>query len=112
MSTPQQPWSLPESAIPGLDGTYNGSCVCLRGTDTGLAFKGIVEWVLAGLRVLGVPDHQALAIVREATGAPPGMVPDGEVTLAFRVCTDCATACPASFVPKPIALGVPVVQGP
>lgn len=90
--------NLTNLPAPGLDGTYRGSCVvCLRGTDTGLAFVGEAEWVIAGLTVLGIPQHQAGAMVSEATGTPPGKVPVGEVTMHLRVCRRCAAASGAGF---------------
>ena len=58
---------------PGLDGTYTDSCVvCLQGCDTGLAFRGEAEWVLAGLHVLGIPDDEAEQMLTNVTGCEPG----------------------------------------
>jgi hypothetical protein len=40
----------PNLPAPGLQGTYEGSCViCLQGCDTGLQFTGEAEWLVAGL---------------------------------------------------------------
>lgn len=78
---------------PGLDGTYRGSCVvCLRGTDTGLAFVGEGEWAIAGLMRLGIPRGEASIMVSAATGCDPGKVPIEEVMLPVRVCRQCAAA--------------------
>ena len=88
--TPGHPSILP---APGLDGTYRDTCVvCLRGTDTGLAFYGIAEWALAGMQILGLPDWEAEGLLAEATGLPVGTVPAGEILIALRVCTACVTA--------------------
>jgi len=62
---------------PGLDGSYRETCiVCLRGTDTGLAFEGEAEWLLAGLEQLGVPEDEAYATLlpewTEKFGTKPG----------------------------------------
>lgn len=79
--------NLPPS---NLQGTYESSCVvCMRGTDSGLAFRGVAEWATAGLMVLGVPDDQAAIIISTATGSDPGKVPAGEITVPVRVCQDC-----------------------
>ena len=58
-------FALPEPMpAPGIDGTYDGSCVaCLRGTDTGLAFTGEAEWIIAGMMMLGIPEDQATIMV-------------------------------------------------
>jgi hypothetical protein len=83
---------------PGLDGTWRDSCVvCLRGTDTGLAFTGEAEWVLAGLEVLGIPKNQAANMLEQVTGCDPGMVPAGDYTLGVRLCVKCAAASSAGF---------------
>ncbi len=69
----------------------NDSCiVCRRSTDTGLGFVGEAEWVVAGLTNLGICEERAFAVASQMTGNPPGTLPDGEVSLAFRVCADCA----------------------
>jgi hypothetical protein len=65
--------------------------VCFRGTDTGLAFTGEAEWIIAALMHLGIPDDQASALVSYASGCDPGKVPVDDVTMLFRVCNDCAT---------------------
>jgi hypothetical protein len=77
---------------PGLRGTYEDSCVvCLRGTDTGLVFAGEAEWAAAGLVDIGVPEDQAIATVSHGTGSEPGTVPDGDITVMFRLCQVCAS---------------------
>lgn len=94
--------------VPNLNGDYRDSCVvCLKGTDTGLAFVGEAEWVLAGLRVLGVPDDQASETLGAVTGCQPGMVPDGEITVQLRVCETCAKATGTGMTVGLVATGVP-----
>lgn len=94
---------------PGARGDYRGSCaVCLQGTDTGLAFVGEAEWGAAGLQVLGIPSDQAAGMVSQATGSQPGMVPEGEVTIAVTVCSGCAGK--AGLPVGLIATGVPAVR--
>jgi hypothetical protein len=90
----------------GLLGCYDGTCiVCLRPTDTALAFRGPAEWHLSALKVLGVPEDQAYATKlpgwRERYGTRPGEVPDGVLSEAYRVCLDSVRACPAPF-PDPV----------
>lgn len=95
---------------PGLRGNYERSCcVCLRGTDTALAFKGEGEWLIAGIHSLGVPMDDAIPMVSNALGAPPGEVPDGMVEIGVRVCSACAAKAPAWF-PAPVVLmrGAPI----
>ena len=76
----------------GLDGSFTGSCVvCRQGTDTGLAFYGKSEWMIAGLHALGVPAKHAGIIVSNVTGCEPGKVPEGEFPMTVRVCGACVT---------------------
>jgi hypothetical protein len=83
----------------GLQGDYRGTCiVCLEPTDTGLAVRGEPEAAMAVLMVLGVPGDQAAAVLPQALGCAPGMVPDGEVTVPFRVCARCAARLPGARV--------------
>jgi len=83
--------TMMKTPAPGLDGTYRGACVvCLRGTDTGLAFSGEAEWAIAGLMGMGIPQDEASLMVSNSTGCDPGMVPLGEVTVCVRVCQQCA----------------------
>jgi hypothetical protein len=80
-----------DTPTPGLRGTYEDSCVvCLRGTDSGVAFTGTAEWIVAGLVKLGVPEEEAVATLSRATGCDPGMVPGGEFAFPIRVCEECA----------------------
>jgi hypothetical protein len=96
---------------PGLNGTYTGSCVvCLQGCDTALAFRGEAEWVLAGLRVLGLPDDEAAKTLTEVTGCAPGMVPDGKITVPVRVCEACVQATGTGMQVRPISAALPVYQ--
>jgi hypothetical protein len=62
----------------------------MKGTDTGLAFKGEAEWAVVGLMRLGVPQDEAERTVSIGTGSDPGKVPPGVITVAFRVCKSCA----------------------
>jgi hypothetical protein len=92
---------------PGLRGDYDGTCVvCLTPTDTGLAFRGPAEFLIAGLTVLGVPEDQAHAVYRhsqaeEGNHLAPGQVKDGIHNLLIRVCARCVARCPANF-PAPV----------
>src|SRR6185312_16629955 len=44
--------------LPGLDGTYDGSCVaCLRGTDDMLVLHGEAEFLIGTLRCMGLSDR-------------------------------------------------------
>jgi hypothetical protein len=94
---------------PGLQGDYRGTCmVCLRPTDTGLAFQGEAEWIIAGYHVLGIPEDQAHQMLAQMNpeGWGNGLVPCGIVTVAARVCTDCAAQATdnGGF---PVALALP-----
>jgi hypothetical protein len=83
---------------PGLQGDYSQSCcVCLRGTDTALAFQGEVEWLIAGLMSLGIPEQEAGAMVSRHFGCPDGEVPCGCLTLPVRVCSECVSRANPSF---------------
>lgn len=100
MTANEAPHPLP---APGLDGTYNGSCiVCLTGCDTGLAFVGEAEWAVAGVRALGVPADQAQTMVvdkltREYGIAEPDVVPDGVVMVGVSVCQPCVDKSGCGF---------------
>jgi len=86
------PVKLPE---PGMQGDYHEACViCMRGTDSGMAFVGPAEMVVAALSVLGVPDDEAALTAAAAWGTPPGTGPHGEFTTVLRVCQDCAKSSP------------------
>lgn len=100
---------------PNLQGDYRDSCaVCLRGTDTGLAFTGEAEWLIAGLGALGIPDDQASAMGQEffeEKGADPGMVLSGEHTMAVQVCAECVAKVEPSFpAPGIPAFGLPGIR--
>lgn len=70
---------------PGIDGTYRHACVvCLRGTDTGLAFRGEPGQCVAGLVRLGVPREQAALMV------PVGGAAGDVITVPVRACRECA----------------------
>jgi hypothetical protein len=105
---------------PNLQGNYRGACfVCMRGTDTGLTFRGSGEWLLAGLLVLGVPEDQAEQTLESAwqeagTPVPAGSVPTGNgLTMSFRVCAECVGKTP---FPEPALLlpggQVPLIEEP
>lgn len=73
-----------------------GSCiVCLRGTDTALAFRGSIEWVTAGLYALGVPADQAAATVQSSCLPIDG---SGRATATYQVCASCVQK---TKLPKP-----------
>jgi hypothetical protein len=99
---------------PNLNGDYRDSCaVCVRGTDTALAFTGEAEWLEAGLGVLGIPDDEAQHMIEAffvEKGADPGMVLTGDHEMVVRVCAECVAKAPAQF-PAPCipAFGVPVI---
>jgi hypothetical protein len=95
---------------PGLQGDYRGTCVvCVKPTDTGLAFIGEAEWVIAGLQVLGVPADQAEGTARQAwreqgRDVDDGNVPDGELTATVRVCRACVRRASGARFPDPVLL--------
>ena len=81
----------------GLQGDYRDSCsVCLRGTDTALAFAGSPDWVVAGMIVLGIPSDEATAML----SGTPGEVPNvASMKRAIRVCEECAARAGMSVGP-------------
>jgi hypothetical protein len=84
---------------PGLDGTYRDTCiVCMRATDTQLAFDGSAEWLMAGLMVLGIPEGEASPIALRAPGDDPE-----HLVIQVRVCPRCVARCKAPF-PAPRVL--------
>ena len=105
---------MAELPRPNLQGNYRGSCVvCMRGTDTALAFTGPAEWHLAGLVGLGVPEGEAEATYRSGlrdsgwVGADDE-VPSASFTRGFRVCAECVNNSRANFpAPGHPAFGVP-----
>jgi hypothetical protein len=110
------PSSLPP---PNLQGNYRGACiVCLKGTDTGLTFRGRAEWIYAGLHVLGIPEDQVGATLASAwrergMDVPDDEVPRGEITETFRVCGECVSKTP---FPEPALLipggPIPLIEEP
>lgn len=73
---------------PILGNQYAGSCVvCLRGTDTGIACEGELEWLAAFLTILGVPRRDATTIVENSDHEIDGT---GRGQVTFRVCQGCA----------------------
>jgi len=98
----------------GLQGDFEGTCiVCLRPTDTGLAFKGDGDFLVAGLTVLGLPMDEAAATVSYFFGIPPGTVPSGVRTLTIQVCKDCVAK---TSLPAPVlafsGAALPCIQQP
>jgi hypothetical protein len=78
---------------PGLDGTYRDTCiVCMRATDTQLAFEGTAEWIMAGLMVLGIPKPEAARIASQTPGDDPE-----HLVMQMRVCGRCVARCPAPY---------------
>jgi hypothetical protein len=104
-----------------------GTCIaCFTPTDTGLAVIGNIAWLRDTLRMLGVPEDEALNLVHytfDHRGVGPlpagsGVMQDYEwvsalynhdpdliVVWQLRVCTRCTSASPAPF-PTP-ALAIP-----
>lgn len=79
-------------------GQYAESCaVCLQGTDTALAFTGVMEWKIAGLTCLGIPDDVATIMVERWA--------DDDAPLVVKVCAECVKRGSAPF-PAP-ALCIP-----
>jgi hypothetical protein len=84
--------SMVDEPIPGPQGDYSGTCVvCMRPTDTGLAFQGRAEWAVAGLIVLGLEQDVAVVTLSVSTGSDPGKSPTGSQWFGFRVCSECAS---------------------
>jgi hypothetical protein len=76
----------------------------MRGTDTALGFRGEAEWIIAGLKMLGIEsEEEAYATFRRATDSEPGMVPDGILEVINRVCTSCVEQAEPNF-PAPALL--------
>src|SRR5205823_6520910 len=71
------------------------SCIgCYRGdTTTKLMFVGQPEFVAAGLTKIGIEEPVAVALVQSCAhdeyGCQRGMVPDGDMEIAVRLCRDC-----------------------
>ncbi len=101
---------------PGLQGDYwDSCCVCLRGTDTALAFQGEAEWLVAGLMQFGIPVREAEATVSIYFGYAVGEVPDGILTMPVRVCSACVSKAKPNF-PAPVVVmqdaQIPVIGQP
>lgn len=107
---PRRAVDLMSTTPPGLNGDYRGTCVvCLRGTDTALAFVGEAEWAIAGLKVLGLPKKEAHStleafLVEFQPGHIPGMVPPGVITIPVQVCQRCAGKVKTAQGPFPVGL--------
>ncbi len=83
---------------------FGGSCaVCLQGTDTALAFTGVMEWKVAGLISLGIPDDVAHVMVeRWGNDYDPYVV---------RVCGACVGNASAPFPALELCIpGYPVSE--
>jgi hypothetical protein len=78
---------------------------CFRGdTDTGLVLQGSAEFIIAGLSTtadMSVEEASATAELafRENYTTDPGMVPGGELSIAVRLCRDCAAKTGAQVAP-------------
>lgn len=84
-----------------------GSCVvCMRGTDTALAFQGSPEWCIGGLHALGLPVDEAVATFTNGYGEH---VPEWMIA-TYRVCAECVGNIDAEF-PEP-ALILPGAEIP
>jgi hypothetical protein len=91
---------------PGLQGDYAGSCfVCMKPTELGVATLGDVDFTMAFLVALGVPDDEADQLIR----LDPRLVPAPDAPRVWRLCTSCAQAI--NVVPKLLVCddGVPVL---
>jgi hypothetical protein len=73
------------------------SCIgCYRGdVNTGFAAEGDAEFIVVVLhKAAGIPLDEARATfnvyAEHELGCTPGKVPSGRVSLAFRLCGDCA----------------------
>jgi hypothetical protein len=78
---------------PGLQGDYRDTCiVCLRATDTAMAFRGEAEFLAAGLICLGVPHDDAMRIASQASGDNAD-----NLTMRIQVCALCVAKSKPSF---------------
>ena|SRR5438105_7447926 len=99
-----------------VDGTSTGSCVvCMIGTDTGLAVRGLAEAATAVLEVCGLPPGQAIAMVEHFAehelGCEPGTVPDAVQTWGLRLCERCAAPLAEHGMEvRVVAEGLPVYE--
>jgi hypothetical protein len=73
------------------------SCIgCYRGdVNTGFAAEGEAEFIVVVLqKAAGIPAEEARSTfnvyAQHELGCAPGEVPTGRVSLAFRLCRDCA----------------------
>ena len=73
------------------------SCMsCFKGdTETMFAAEGEAEWIIVALhRATGMSVDESSATVahfaQHELGCDPGTVPTGEISMAFRLCSDCA----------------------
>jgi hypothetical protein len=98
------PTALPP---PGLSGDYQDSCIiCLKGTDTGLAFRHAEDpetWAAAGLTAIGLSTDVAIAVVEHYADKLECI--DADDVYAFRVCAGCAGPFPVGL----LATGVPII---
>lgn len=85
----------------------NGECiVCLRPTDTALAFASEEpEWLAAGLSVLGLPEDEAMSEVRRWLDGIPEDEHVSWLEMPVRVCGDCVAKCRANFPAPVLAVG-------
>lgn len=88
---------------PGPEGDYRDTCiVCLRATDTGLAFRGEGEFLAAGLICLGVPRHDAVKVASRIAFKTPGDDPES-LTMTIVACAHCVAKAKSNF-PAPRTL--------
>jgi hypothetical protein len=96
---------------------FESCIVCYRGdVMTGIAFRGEAEWVLAGLKVLGVPEEDVYPTLRvfleeEGWTGAPDEVPSGQITVPVRVCADCAAKTPFSVGRLPNLPAIELQEG-
>jgi hypothetical protein len=99
---------------PSGDVTPFNSCVaCHHSATTAVFFEGSARFVVAGLTVVaGMPMGEAEAKVRvawhEKYGTDPGMVPNGRLTEAARLCRACAAKTGLRIAEIPAEAGAEV----
>jgi hypothetical protein len=75
---------------------FNSCIGCYRGdVSTGFAAEGKAEFIVVVLhKAAGIPLEEARSTFKvyaeQELGCPPGTMPTGRVSLAFRLCRDCA----------------------
>jgi hypothetical protein len=94
---------------------FNSCVSCFRGdTSTFVQIRGKAEWHVAALmRFAELGQAEATGTFlhwAEEQGGRPGMVPEGEIEAAFRLCRDCARRTGADVVEPGDEMGTVYVQ--